>query len=475
MGWKGFSHSKGLIEILGIFLSFLLLCPSFSWGTMTLEQEREIGEKVLEEVKRRWSIVDEPSVNAYVTHLGRRILQTLDSQPFDYQFFVLNTPDLNAFAVPGGKVFLNSGIILAMETEDELAAVISHEIGHVVARHIAKQSEKGKTLSLATLGTILAGLVLGGKTGAAMATTGIAAAETAMLKYSRDDELEADYLGLKFMERAGFDRRGMLTMLRKMRRSIGPASADPPAYLLTHPAIEDRISDLEVQLARYPEVAQPRKSQGNFRRIQTRLMVAEKDVTRADAFFKNWVNRSPEDAEPWFGLGLTQRRMGAMDRAIENLSQAASRSPRDGEIHRELGTTYFLKGYLDEAEKYLEEARQLSPDDPLTDFYLGRVYFEKKKFDPALQAMLRAKDRGLGLSDLHYHLAHAYAAKNLLGPAYMSFGYHYKAMGDGRNALANFQRALPYFPESAPERKILLKEIEDLTPQKSKPPLKRPR
>ena len=442
---------------------------------MTLEQEREIGEKVLEEVKRRWPIVDEPSVNSYVTHLGKRILQTLDSQPFDYQFFVLNTPDLNAFAVPGGKVFLNSGIILAMENEDELAAVISHEIGHVVARHIAKQSEKGKTLSLATLGTILAGLVLGGKTGAAMATTGMAAAETAMLKYSRDDELEADYLGLKFMERAGFDRRGMLTMLRKMRRTIGPASSDPPAYLLTHPAIEDRVSDLEVQLARYPEVAEPRKSPGNFRRVQTRLMVAEKDATRADAFFKNWVNRNPDDAEPWFGLGLTQRRMGAMDRAIESLWQAASRSPRDGEIHRELGTTYFLKGYLDEAEKHLEEARQLSPLDPLTDFYLGRVYLEKKKFDPALQALLRAKERGLLLPDLHYHLAHAYAAKNMLGPAYMSLGYHFKALGDGRNALANFQKALSHFPETAPERKILLKEIEDLSPQKSKPPLKRPR
>lgn len=453
--------------ILAILFSFSLTLPP-SLPALTIDQEREIGEKVLEEVKRRWSLVEDPCVHAYINSIGKRILQVMESQPFEYKFFVINIQDLNAFAVPGGKVFLNSGLILAMDSEDELASVICHEIAHVVARHIAKQSEKGQKLSLAALGAILAGIIVGGKAGAATATTTIAAAETAMLKYSRDDEEEADYLGMKFLERAGYDPRAMLTMLRKMRRHTGPASSDPPAYLLTHPAIEERISDLEVQLARHSGQRESTKPVGSLKRIQTKLIVAEKDAAQAGTFFQNWVKRQPNDPEASFGLGLVQRRMGAMDRAIENLSRAASLSPQDGEIARELGATYFLKANLDAAEKHLERARSLSPSDALTYFYLGRVYREKKKVDSALEALLRAKELNAHLPDLYYHLAQAYGSKNLLGPAYMNFGYHYKALGDRKTAQMHFQRALTHFPENSAERQTLQREIENLAPKKEK-------
>ena len=163
---------------------------------MTIQEERELGDKFLAEVKKRWPLIQEVSVNAYVNAIGKRILQGVGPQPFDYQFFVLNSPDINAFAVPGGKVFVNSGLILTVENEDELAGVIAHEIGHVTARHISKRSEKAAPFSLATLGALLLGIFLGGKAAGALATTTIAATETVMLKYSRDDEEEADHRGL---------------------------------------------------------------------------------------------------------------------------------------------------------------------------------------------------------------------------------------------------------------------------------------
>jgi len=467
------NFSRSLFFIIAILITFSWAFPP-SLPALTIQQEREIGEKVLEEVKRRWTLVEDPSVNLYINSIGKRILQVMESQPFEYQFFVINTQELNAFAVPGGKVFVNTGLILAVDTEDELASVICHEIGHVLARHIAKQSEKGQVLSLATLGAVLAGLIVGGKTGAAVATTSVAASQTAMLKYSRDDEEEADYLGMRLLERAGYDRRAMLSMLRKMRRHTGPASSDPPAYLLTHPAIEERISDLEVQMARYSEPVESRKPFGSLKRIQTKVNVGQKDIGGAVTFFQNWVRRLPDDPEASFGLGLAQRRMGAMDRAIENLSQAASLSSQDGEIERELGATYFLKANLDAAEKHLERARALSPSDALTYFYLGRVYREKRKVDPALEALLRAKELNPHLPDLYYHLAQTFGSKNLLGPAYMNFGYHYKALGDRKTAKMHFQRALPYFPENSPERQAIQREIESLAPKKEKESQNRP-
>jgi predicted Zn-dependent protease len=448
-------------------LSLPLPCRS---SAMTIQQERELGEKVLQEVKNRWPMVQEPSVNEYINRIGKEILLSIESQPFEYQFFVINTPEINAFAVPGGKVFLNSGLLLLTENEAELAGVMCHEIGHVVARHISKRSEQGMKLGLATLGAMLAGIFLGGKAASAIATTTIAATETVMLKYSREDEEEADYLGLKFMERSGYDRRGMLTMLKKLRRAEGPSSSDPPAYLLTHPAIEERIANLETQMAHFPKEKEASRTMGNLQRTQTKLVVEEKDISRSVTFFENCLKRKPDDPECLFGLGLAQKRMGGLDRAIESLGRAASISPRDGEVLRELGAAYLLKANLAEAQKYLEQARSLLPFDALTYFYLGRIYLERKFVDESLQAFLRARELDPSLSEIHYHLGMAYGEKGMLGRAYQSFGYYYKSIGDYKTALIHFNKALPYFGEHTPERQAMEKEIQALSPSKEKKP-----
>jgi predicted Zn-dependent protease len=468
MIWIKKSQARFIIFLSIAVFSFTLL---FSPGTsaMTIQEERELGEKIIQEVKKRWPMVQELSSNEYIRGVGKRILQTLDPQPFDYQFYIINSTDINAFAVPGGKVFVNSGLITLVENENELAGVISHEIGHVVARHIAKRGEKAQKITLATLGAILAGIFLGGPATGAIMTSTVAASETALLKYSREDEEEADYLGMKFMNQAGYDRRGMLTMLKKLRRLQGPASGDPPAYLLTHPAIEERAAELEIQMARFPQEKETREPTGNLKRIQTKLIAEEKDIARSLNYFSNWVKRSPEEVEAYFGLGLAQKRMGGLDRAIESFAKALSLAPQDGEIQRELGVAYFLKADLPEARKNLEQARSLSPRDPLIYFNLGRVYGEQKLTEEALQALLRAKELNLNVSEIYYHLGMAYGAKNMLGPAYQNFGYYYKAMGDPKTALVHFQKALTYFNEQSSERQAIRKEIEDLTPKKKDP------
>ena len=455
-----------------VFFSLLFLPPGSS--AITLQQERELGEQVLSQVQGRWQFVQDPAVNNYVNRIGKRILQSLDPQPFEYRFFVLNTPDVNAFAVPGGLVFINSGLILLVENEDELASVICHEIGHVVARHIAKRSEKSQIISLASLGAILAAVLVGGQAAGAITTTTLAASQTAMLKYSREDEEEADYLGLKFMMRAQYDTRCMITMLKKFRRITGPASGDPPTYLLTHPAVEERTGELEIQMARYPQTKVVHNPAGNLHRIQTKLIAEEKDIARSVTYFENYLKRQPDDPEAFFGLGLAQKRMGALDRAIENFSKAASLIPEDGEIYRELGTAYLLKANLPEAQKNLERARSFSSSDALTYFYLGRVYSEQKLADEALQSFLRARDLDLRLPELFYHLGMAYGAKNMLGPAYENFGFYYRLIGDPKTALGHFQKALPYFSENSPERQIIEKEIQALTPSPEKKEPSRP-
>lgn len=433
---------------------------------MTIQEERELGEKVLQEVCKIWPMVRDPAPRQYIARIGKRILATMGPQPFEYEYYVLNTPEINAFAVPGGKVFVNSGLILMVEKEDELAGVMAHEIGHVVARHIARQSEQGMKLGLATLGALLAGIFLGPQAATAIGVTAQATSATVMLKYSRLHEEEADHLGLKYMERAGYDPRAMITMLKKIRRVSGPASSDPPAYLLTHPAAEQRMENMEIQMLNSPKMGGKRSPEGNLKRIQTKLVAEEKDTARSISYFENCRKRRPDDPECLFGLGLTQRKMGGLDRSIESLSQAASLAPRDGEIYRELAAAYFLKANVTEAQKYAEKALSLSPSDAKTYFYLGRVYLEQKRTDEAIQAFLKANHLDPDFGENYYHLAMAYGAKNLLGPAYRSLGHYYKLAGDPKTALAQFQKALPYFNENPKDRASIQKEIQDLTSSK---------
>ena len=437
---------------------------------MTIKEERELGEKILQEVRRVWPIIQDPAINQHVSNIGNRILKTMEAQPFEYQYYVLNTPDLNAFAVPGGKVFVNSGLILAVESEDELAGVMAHEIGHVVARHIAKQSEQGMKLGLATLGALLAGILLGPQAAAAIITTTSAATGAVMLKYSRENEEEADYLGLKFMEKAGYDPRAMVSMFKKMRRVSGPSSSDPPTYLLTHPAVEQRMQNLEIEMAHLPKMEEKRPPEGNLKRTQTKLVVEEKDVARSAVYFENCLKRKEDDPECLLGLGLAQKRMGALDRSVENLSKAASLAPQDEEIYRETGAAYFLKADFSAAQKYLEQARSLSPSDARVYFYLGRVYLEGKSMDQAVEALVIANKLDPNFAENYYHLAMAFNAKGNLGEAYRSLGYYYKLTGSNMAAVAQFQKALPYLGNPSPERTSTLKEIEDLTPKKKEGP-----
>lgn len=430
---------------------------------MTIQQERELAERVFQEIKKRWPIIQELSINDYVNKVGQEIIRSIDPQPFTYQFYVLNSPEINAFAIPGGKVFINSGLLLLLEKEEELAGVLAHEIGHGVARHIARRGEKVQKINLATLGAILAGILLGGPAAGAIATTSVAASETAMLKYSREDEDEADYLGLKFMTQAGYNPEGMLSVLKKLRRRQGPSASEIPAYMQTHPALEARLADLEVQMARRPLEKVSSKSLGNLRRVQTKLLVEEKEISRTATFFENWVKREPEEGEAYFGLGLVQKKMGALDRAIISLTKASTLLPQDGEVLRELGVSFFLRGDLTAAETNLEKARGLSPRDYLVHFYLGRVYVEKKLIDVALQFLLQAKALRPEFADVYYHLGQAYGAKNMLGQAYQNFGYYYKIMGDHKTALLHFQKAQQYFPPQSAEAQQINKEIQELS------------
>jgi predicted Zn-dependent protease len=187
---------------------------------------------------------------SYVSALGRRLVQHARGPHYPYTFSIANYRDINAFALPGGPVWIHRGAIQAAATESQLAGVLAHEVAHIAQRHAADQISKG-IIANGFLG--LLGAVLGNAGGARTAQAGAQLlAGGYLMKFSRDDEREADRVGIDIMRRAGWDPHGMLDFLEVLQREAGRNASSVEVFLSTHPSPAERVERLRMQLRGTP-------------------------------------------------------------------------------------------------------------------------------------------------------------------------------------------------------------------------------
>jgi len=203
-------------------------------------------------------VLQSTAVTAYVNRVGQRLAKVCDRPTVDYDFTVLDSDLINAFAVPGGFVFVTRGLLEAVNEESELAMVLGHEIGHVAAMHGVQmiQKEMG-TNALTILGTIGAALTVGPEAMLMVANSASLFSSLYMLGYSRDRELEADNLGLQYMLRAGYDPQGSLHFLKKLAAMDSKEASGWDLYFRTHPSTEQRIKIIESMIGQPIEQKQP--------------------------------------------------------------------------------------------------------------------------------------------------------------------------------------------------------------------------
>jgi predicted Zn-dependent protease len=216
-------------------------------ATISTQQEVQLGQQYSQQVEQQLPIIHDPEVSRYINVLGDSIAKLSDDRNLEWHFFVVDSKEVNAFAIPGGFVYVNRGLIERSDRMDQLAGVLGHEIGHVINRHSVKQMQKAQN---ANIGVTLA-CVLTRVCGAPGAGTLINAAGAAVFsKFSRDDETQADESGVGYVVRAGIDPRGMPEMFQKLleERKAKPAGVD--AWFATHPLEESRIADTDRLIAK---------------------------------------------------------------------------------------------------------------------------------------------------------------------------------------------------------------------------------
>ncbi|MFH0845544.1 MAG: M48 family metalloprotease [Pseudomonadota bacterium] len=446
-------YRKYVLRILIInLLSLLLLFPNSSQQgsrayALTVEEERILGERFLREVTRHFEFVEDYFVSAYINKLGRYLIEPLETKPFPFQFYVINDNTLNAFAAPGGHIFIFSGLIQAFESIDELASVICHEIGHVSARHLAQRIEQNKKIGWATMAGMLAGMLIGGKAANAIITGTVAAGIQTQLHYSRNDERQADQLGFKYMNKAGFDSSKMITVLKKIEQGQIFGTDRVPAYLLTHPSGPERMSNIDVLLSGYTPGSENRES-ATFRELfpffQTTIRAKDKQPEAAEKQFKMELEKDPDSSLAHFGLGIVEKERSEYGPAINHFKKALMKKPESVPILRNLGEAYQLKGQYEKAVETLEKVLETDDKDKPSLLLLAQCYQSMEDFRKAIGLYERLISMEPVKDDIFYNLGLCYGRQGKLSLAHYYFGISFKRSGKREKARFHFQKAEGY-------------------------------
>jgi len=304
-------------------------------ATLSPQMERRLGEQVMREIRfREPTYVDDPEVSEYLATLGNRLTQASVGARQDFEFFAIRDNSINAFAMPGGFVGVHTGLISAAETESELASVLAHEVAHVTQRHIARMLGQQQQMQMPMMVALAAAILLGRSrpdlaSGAAVAAQ--AGAVQSQLAYSRDFEREADRLGLRALETAGFDPHAMSSFFEKMQRASRIADdGTMPGYLRTHPVTFERIADAQNRAASLPYRQHPDSAE--FQLVRAKLRADQGDARDAVRYFDAVVRegRYASEAAARYGLAsalLRARRARDADAEVGRLRRTGAEGP----------------------------------------------------------------------------------------------------------------------------------------------------
>lgn len=345
-------------------------------STLTLDDEFHIGLQVVRQLRDEGQIIEDPEATEYLQALGSRIVaQATGDSAQRFSFFFVNDDTINAFALPGGFIGVNYGLVLATRNEAQLAGVLAHEIAHVTQRHIARRIHSQGRQSIATVAAILAAILVGAATGSSDAALGgismaSGAAMQQQINFTRANENEADRVGMSFLAAAGFDPYGMPDFFETMGRRNPLAATNRnalPEILQSHPVTTNRIAESRARAAQFKETKQIAESV-SYALTRERLRVlatpAEDNVRR---YYSDRRDQQQQTVGERYGEALASYQGGSSRASLDALTDLARQYPQVPMLQSTLGQALMSAGDTEESLVVFRRALDLSPRNiPLT-------------------------------------------------------------------------------------------------------------
>ena len=423
--------------------------------------ERALGRRFFRQARSQIPLIDDPAVTTFVERLGRRLVESLGPQAFDYHFYVVAHSSLNAFAVPGGYIFLFSGLIARAATDDEIVGVLGHEIAHVHAHHIVRQQATGAVWTAASLLGVLLAVV-----NPVLGAGAIAAAQTAQLKYSRDYEQEADFIGLRIVTQGGYDPHSLGSFFKQLliEQRVNPAGL--PAYMLSHPVTEERVSNVESVIAgqklRVPS-GRP-KASPELAEVQAVVRADTEPVDVVVTDYRRRAEARPEDAEAQFLLGRVYQTVGQFDAARVALERARDMGGLGGRVDRPLGSVYVALKADANAQTVLRRHLDKNPSDAFAHVELGRALADGGDAPGALKEYQRAVAIDPTLERAQQLMGLALGRTGAEAEGYYHLALAARERGDLEQALSHFEKLDELEPDGTRRKAEITEAMDELEP-----------
>jgi predicted Zn-dependent protease len=334
-------------------------------AVLSKADEFQLGAMVAHELRDQNALIEDPETSEYINGIGQRLASQSAMGGEYFHYFVIKDATINAFAVTGGFVFINGGLILASSTESELAGVMAHETAHITQHHIARMLADQSKQSLTTVATLIGAILLGALGGGGQATEGAIAAAQGLavqhqINFTRDNEWEADRVGIGYLASAGFDPTGMGSMFETMHRHQGLATTYIPAMLIDHPMDSDRAAEQRARAAQFPPWSGKDSESYALVRERVRILTATGDVDLAVQYAQKIAN-GEDTLGNRYGEALTLMNSNRAAEAVKILTPLVQKHEGLTLLYAALGQAQAKAGNKDAALATFRRASELCP------------------------------------------------------------------------------------------------------------------
>ena len=408
------------------------------------QMEKQIGEQSMFQIRADKSYMDDPEISDYLNQLGERLVSNSPEPGDTFEFFAIDDRAINAFALPGGYVGVNTGLILLAQTESELASVLSHEIAHVTQHHYARMVSGQRYDSLAALAT-LAVAILAARNSPETANAAIIGTQAGsvqrQLNFTRTHEKEADRIGLSILEKSGFDTRAMPLFFERMQKATQLVEGNTPSYLRTHPITHERIADVDGRVQQIPYHLVPDSL--DFQLMRARLIANQKLAQDAVDYFEGALgkNKFGNPIAQRYGLVLALLRNHQPQRAGQEFAILHKQSPLNATIETLAGQIKQLDKQDKEIFAFYRTALKNFPEHHALIYDYAELLLQDRRYNEALKLLDEQVNRDGNDPKLYELQARAYAALGRHQEEHHVLAYNYILHGNLFGAIDQLELA----------------------------------